>query len=188
MGAARSIKGSRGFRTSMHRRRAVADFCPWSFYPATCSGRVGRVIRGKTWNTGLKPCQASAGNCRKLGGICGIRGGRRVQYGKCVMRKPRNEQSLRLFRRAPPEWGSGGRWFESSRPDIARLAVTGSYGEPSLFSWRPLCRKLCRKQAPYRTSSCILGRSSLLFSRGDFNGDGQRVVPRRRRLLVREKN
>ena len=32
-----------------------------------------------------------------------------------------------------PEWGSGGRWFESSRPDNARAVVTESCDGPLLF-------------------------------------------------------
>ena len=36
----------------------------------------------------------------------------------------------RLFLERPPEWGSGGRWFESSRPDFARAVVTASCDGP----------------------------------------------------------
>src|SRR5262249_24435735 len=38
--------------------------------------------------------------------------------------------SLRVSRPGPPEWGSGGRWFESSRPDIRRPVETTSSGWP----------------------------------------------------------
>src|SRR5262249_3197674 len=55
----------------------------------------------------------------------------------------------------PLEWGSGGRWFESSRPDIIRPARISSSGGPFLFGWRPLSRKLCRKPATFLAILCL---------------------------------
>jgi hypothetical protein len=61
---------------------------------------------------------AYAGNCRKLRanyGKCGIK---IVECKKCAIRKPKYGLLLRFSGLLSPEWGSGGRWFESSRPDL----------------------------------------------------------------------
>src|SRR6516162_7355116 len=63
-----------------------------------------------------------------------------------------------------PEWGSGGRWFESSRPDIASLAVTTSCSEAFPIRWRPLCRILCRKLATFGPVLSLPGIKSLLLA------------------------
>src|SRR5262245_36044381 len=62
------------------------------------------------------------------------RAGRPVKYGKRGSHKTLVGFNLRIgpwrSLASAPEWGSGGRWFESSRPDIARPAVTRSCGGP----------------------------------------------------------
>ncbi len=62
----------------------------------------------------------NGGNCRTLPAICGSDGVPSVKCGKCGIRKPPNGLLLRFSGRPLSEWGSGGRWFESSRPDIER--------------------------------------------------------------------
>ena len=77
--------------------------------------------------TAIHPVGIRVGNGRKLGGFCGIRGFRRVKCGKCGICKSRSRLPLRFSRPGPPEWGSGGRWFESSRPDMKEaLANAGA--------------------------------------------------------------
>jgi hypothetical protein len=60
---------------------------------------------------------------------------RTVQCRKCVTH--RRAERVRIsckygagFLIRPPKWGSGGRWFESSRPDIRRPVGTTSSGWP----------------------------------------------------------
>jgi hypothetical protein len=74
-----------------------------------------------------------AGVCRRRARKAGICGSRSLKYRKHENHKVRTGLFLRLRLRRPPEWGSGGRWFESSRPDIARLTGTKSCGEPCSF-------------------------------------------------------
>jgi hypothetical protein len=73
------------------------------------------------------------GNGRKLPRFCGKCGFRAVECGKCEICKQRNSLFLRLFEPGLLKWGSGGRWFESSRPDIARPAAAASCGRSFLF-------------------------------------------------------
>ena len=70
----------------------------------------------------------------------------------------RNGLSLRLSRPRPPEWGSGGRRFESSRPDFASLAVTTSYSEA--FSWK---RRPAWRRAGNRAGNAVPVRSGRIM-------------------------
>ena len=66
---------------------------------------AGSVLGGPAaWRT------PSAGG-RELSGIYG-------KHGKYGIRKSLISLPLRFSDHRLPEWGSGGRWFESSRPDI----------------------------------------------------------------------
>src|SRR4051794_32333188 len=58
---------------------------------------------------------------------------------------------------ATPEWGSGGRRFESSRPDIARPAVTTSYSGPCFTCDDTTCQKV-----PFQ---CLLTGSPWVINR-----------------------
>ena len=69
----------------------------------------------------------------------------------------------RLFLERPPEWGSGGRWFESSRPDIASLAVTTSCSEVFLWRSRPDWRK-AGNRAGYHNQATVVCRSTAAAS------------------------
>ena len=89
--------------------------------------RLRRSVRGQSW------AEKSLKNGRIL-----------VEFQK--LRKPQDAKGTCFPRNSPsrlPEWGSGGRWFESSRPDIARPVGTTSSGWPfvqSGDSFRPLGR------------------------------------------------
>ena len=88
-------------------------------YSTTARSLLGGPRPGSGARQGQIP---QVGNGRKLSGFYGKCGFRRVKYGKYGICKLRNSLFLRLFRPAPPEWGSGGRWFESSRPDMQGLS------------------------------------------------------------------
>src|SRR5262249_199750 len=81
------------------------------------SNRPGDAARFAT-NPGATGQIPPVGKGRKLSGFCGKSGSRGVKCGKYGICKLRNSLFLRLSRPVPPEWGSGGRWFESSRPDM----------------------------------------------------------------------
>src|SRR5438270_8147236 len=53
-----------------------------------------------------------------------------------------------------PEWGSGGRWFESSRPDIASLAVTTSCSE-AFFMQKSACPAEGRESAQPHSGTLV---------------------------------
>src|SRR5262249_42626438 len=72
---------------------------------------------------------------------------------------------LRLSGRPPPEWGSGGRWFESSRPDIVRPARNSSSGGAVFFFGGPRCRELCRKPTTFWLLLLPLDANPLLLSK-----------------------
>src|SRR5262249_14769231 len=57
----------------------------------------------------------------------------RILVGFQKLRKPQDTKGPYFPRNSPstlPEWGSGGRWFESSRPDVVRPVGTTSSGWP----------------------------------------------------------
>jgi hypothetical protein len=82
-------------------------------------------------------------------------------------------------------WGSGGRWFESSRPDITRPARISSSGGSCVFAWRPLCRILCRKPGTFRP---ISGNPTPIsfFSRRWYLRDSNRLTRMAHHALVRQ--
>ena len=80
--------------------------------------RLRRSVRGQSW------AEKSLKNGRFL-----------VEIQE--LRKPQDEKGKYFPRHSPstlPEWGSGGRWFESSRPDIRRRVGTSSSDWPFLPS------------------------------------------------------
>ena len=57
----------------------------------------------------------------------------RILVGFQILRKPQDAKGTCFPSNSPSrllEWGSGGRWFESSRPDIVRPVATTSCGWP----------------------------------------------------------
>src|SRR5262249_48007542 len=82
----------------------------WEPYPH----RLRRSLRGQSW------AEKSLKNGRIL-----------VEFQN--LRKPQDAKGTYFPRNSPsalPEWGSGGRWFESSRPDIRRPVGTKSSDWP----------------------------------------------------------
>jgi len=76
--------------------------------------RLRRFLRGQSW------AEKSLKNGRFL-----------VEFQK--LRKPQDAKGTYFPRNSPSallEWGSGGRWFESSRPDIVRPVAATSCGWP----------------------------------------------------------
>src|SRR5262245_23776196 len=73
------------------------------------------------------------GNGRKLPRFCGKYGLRPVECGKCEICKSKKSLFLRLFEPGLLKWGSGGRWFESSRPDIHKACCNSKLWQVSFF-------------------------------------------------------
>ena len=88
---------------------------------ATPLNRVRRSTRGQSW------AEKSLKNGRIL-----------VEFQR--LRKPQDAKGTYFPRNSPSallEWGSGGRWFESSRPDIRRPVAATSCGWPFFSSGDP---------------------------------------------------
>src|SRR5581483_9371213 len=96
---------------------------------------------------GREPCRDSSGLSEGREGQSwaekSLKNGRiLVEFQK--LRKPQDAKGTYFPKNSPSallEWGSGGRWFESSRPDNASLAVTTSCGEAFLWRSRPARRR-----------------------------------------------
>src|SRR5262245_10186716 len=96
------------------------------------------------------------GNGRKLPRFCGNCGFTPVECGKCEISKQRNSLFLRLFGPGLLKWGSGGRWFESSRPDFAEGSAETRLTLSLLFTSKQrlqfFCTDTCTDKPPPATN------------------------------------